>query len=156
MTCIVSKVLYSLDLVWLLKAERAKLDAFHHFCLRKILRIPPSYVSRVTNADVLASASVPLLSDLLATRQNNLYQCIAAAPQESYAKALVCDPTGQPRQWWRNRRRGRPRQMWSSAVHDQMSDPVRIVYLFFRIRDPGQIRFSQFVRRTSFFKSFSV
>ena len=35
--CVVSKILYSMESLWLLQADRAKLDAFHYKCLRKIL-----------------------------------------------------------------------------------------------------------------------
>ena len=52
--CISSKVLYSLESLWLLKVDRARLDAFQCFCLRRILRIAPSFISRVSNVDVLS------------------------------------------------------------------------------------------------------
>ena len=51
--CITTKVMYSLESLWLLEGDRARLDAFQCFCLRKIVRIAPSFISRVSNADVL-------------------------------------------------------------------------------------------------------
>ena len=41
-SCVANKILYSLDSLWLLQAERRRLDAFHFRCLRKLLRIPCS------------------------------------------------------------------------------------------------------------------
>ena len=88
MSYVVSKLMYSLETLWLLKHERAKLDAFHHRCLRKVLGIPSSYISRVPNADVLDAAGVPLLSDLLCRRQTCLYRKISQQHAGSYANNL--------------------------------------------------------------------
>ena len=54
--CITSKVLYSLESLWLLQTDRSRLDAFQCSCVRQILRIAPSFISRVSNADVLSRA----------------------------------------------------------------------------------------------------
>ena len=51
--CVVSKVIYSMESLWLLSSEVKRLDAFHVACLRKISGIKHSYVSRVSNAEVL-------------------------------------------------------------------------------------------------------
>ena len=59
--CIVTKVLCALESLWILKVVRQRIDAFQCFCLRKILRIAPSYVSRITNIVVLErSGQIPL------------------------------------------------------------------------------------------------
>ena len=50
---ILSKFLYGLQTVWLSKVLRRRIDGFHCSCLRQILGIPHSYVSRVTNVQVL-------------------------------------------------------------------------------------------------------
>ena len=121
MSCIASKFLYSLESVWMLKADRAKLDAFHHRCLRMILRIPPSFVSHVPNLEVLTKSGLPLLSVVLERRQTSLYQRIVAMPDDSFIKSLVCFPSGQPKLWSAQRRRGRPRQMWNQSVYNLVS-----------------------------------
>ena len=53
---ITSKVMYSLESLWLLKADKDRLDAFHCMCLNRILHVAPSFVSRVSNNDVYARA----------------------------------------------------------------------------------------------------
>ena len=45
--CIISKLLYGLVTAVLNKAERARLDGFQARCFRRILKIPPSYYSRI-------------------------------------------------------------------------------------------------------------
>ncbi len=51
--CVLSKLLYGLESVWLLQADRNRLDSFHAQCLRRILGIPPAFPSRVSNATVV-------------------------------------------------------------------------------------------------------
>ena len=118
MACVISKLLYSMESIWLLKADRARLDAFHHRCLRYILQIRPSFISHVPNAYVLKTSGLALLSETLQQRQIALYVRIQNMPVDSYIRQLVCSPSGQPRIWWSRRGRGRPRQMWAHSVHN--------------------------------------
>ena len=99
------------------QADTRRLDAFHHRCLRKLLRIPCSYISRVPNSEVLQQSGQMLLSALLEQRQIQLYRRITALPADSYVKKVVCKPTGEPIVWNLLRGRGRPRQMWCQCVH---------------------------------------
>ena len=122
--CVISKVMYSLETLWLLKADRSKLDAFHHRYLQRILGIPHSYYSRVTNASVLQQAGSRLLSTMLLQRQKTLYERIAQLPDESFVKRLVCDSNGQPILWATSRGRGRPRQQWAHSVYSSTLDSV--------------------------------
>ena len=119
--CVVSKILYSMESLWLLQAERAKLDAFHYKCLRKILGIPCSFISRVPNAHVLEQSGRPMLSQLLLDRQMKQYIKIAAQPVDCIIRQLVCQDDGQPRTWYFRRKRGRPRQMWAAMVHNEIA-----------------------------------
>ena len=61
--------MYSLPALWLNQAERHKLDAFHAKALRKILHIPHSYYSRISNEAVFLRADQPALSKILLKRQ---------------------------------------------------------------------------------------
>ena len=122
-SCVISKVLYSLDSVWLLKADRARLDAFHCACIRRICGIPHTYVSRVSNDEVLQRSGQPRLSSILAARQVKLYRRIVALPNTSLVKSVICTGDGLPIIWSLHRKRGRPRQMWATQVF-QMSQQV--------------------------------
>ena len=115
--CVLSKLLYSLESLWLLKAERARLDAFHCRCLRMILRIPCSYVSRISNAVVLERAGMHPLSETLLSRQQAQYLKIKRQEHTSILRHLIMDEAGGPRVWCGARRRGRPRQRWAREVH---------------------------------------
>ena len=48
--CILSKLVYGLVTAVLNKLERRRLDGFQARCIRRILKVPPSYYSRISNA----------------------------------------------------------------------------------------------------------
>ena len=52
-----SKLMYSLSCLGLSSADRRRLDGFQNRCLRGILGIPPAFISRVSNMEVLHAAS---------------------------------------------------------------------------------------------------
>jgi hypothetical protein len=51
--CIISKLLYGLESLWLLKCDRDKMDGFYSNCLRRIQKIPAPFNSSVSHAIVL-------------------------------------------------------------------------------------------------------
>ena len=116
-TCVLGKVLYSLDSIWLLQADRRRLDGFHCRMFRRVLTIPHSYYSRMTNAKVLEKAGCTPLSEVLLARQAKLFKKIQRLPEDSLVRRLVCNSDGQPRSWSLRRSRGRPRQQWAHEVH---------------------------------------
>ena len=115
--CVVTKFLYSLESLWLLKNDMARIDAFHCYCLRQILRIRPSFYSRVSNETVLGMASQMRLSCLLQRRQVCSYKRVQTLPANNMLRMLVCHPNGEPIMWSVQRGRGRPRQVWAHSVH---------------------------------------
>ena len=115
-SCMLSKLLYSLESLWILQRDRWRLDAFHCRCLRRILRIPPSFVSRVSNQTVLEGGKSTALSGSLIERQKKLYSSIAQLPEDSLVRLVVCDSSGMPVRWAGRRRQGRPRQQCAAEV----------------------------------------
>ena len=114
----VPKLLYNLESVWALKADKDRLNAFHVQCLRKIYRIPCAYVSRVSNRSVLEKAEEHDLSEDLLERQKKLYKSIIASSEDHPVRKLTCNPNSEtPRVWDENRTRGRPKQQWVECVH---------------------------------------
>ena len=71
--CVVTKLMYGLEVYCLKKVERDRVDAFHARCLRKILGIPHSMISRVSDATVLSRACGPALSVQIVARQVMLF-----------------------------------------------------------------------------------
>ena len=115
--CIVSKLLYNLESLWLLQADLHRIDAFHVKCLRQIYKIPCSYISRVSNREVLHTAGQSTLSSTLAERQIKFYKSIAALPEAHVLRRVTCQPgSPSPRVWSGKRRPGRPRQQWAACV----------------------------------------
>ena len=53
-----SKLEYCLSTLWLVTAQLRRIDGFHARCLRCILGIPASFVSRVSNRSVFLQAGV--------------------------------------------------------------------------------------------------
>ena len=115
--CVIPKLLYGLETVWLRSAEQKRLTGFHCKCLRKILGIPHSYISHVTNASVLQQAGEKPLYRLLLTRQLLFYGRIAKLPEDDLRRQAVMKPGEvEPAKWEGRRSKGRPRQAWASNV----------------------------------------
>ena len=115
--CVVSRLMYSLHTAWLCKADLRKIDAFQARCLRSILGVPHSFISRVRNETVLQEAGTGKLSIIPWCRQLLLLGRIAQLPREDVMRTCIFhDGTFQPR--WHDglRRRGRPKQTWLSEV----------------------------------------
>ena len=53
---VTSKLMYSLNAAWLNKAERRRLDGFHARRLRKMLHIPPAFLTHISNKEVFQHA----------------------------------------------------------------------------------------------------
>ena len=121
LACVVSKLMYCLDSLWLLQGDIQRLDGFHAKCLRRILKIEPSYVSRVSNDFVLKSANQDQLSVLLKKRQNELFQKIASKDDNDLLRRLAFYPScTNPVIWCSIRRRGRPKLQWTQCIYSRL------------------------------------
>ena len=121
--CVVSKVLYGLESMWLLKDQLRKLDAFYCSCLRKIVGVLPAFVSRISNHAVLDRLSATLLSQTLKKRQLMLYGRLVHQPENEFSRQVAIEPGGcKPRDWHPNRKVGRPCQRWPKCVYDMGLD----------------------------------
>ena len=87
--CVISTILYCLHTAWLNQAELRRLNAFQSKCFRKILRIPHSYVSRISNKTVLERSGRNKISNMLPYRQLILCGKIASLTSGSTACFLV-------------------------------------------------------------------
>ena len=114
---ILSQVLHGLDTAWLNVSDRRKLDGFQCRCLRVILRIPPPYVSRVSNQTVLARAGAVKFFILLLRHQLILFGKVARAPDQDVLRQLTFCPGCLDLAANRFIRRvGRPRNEWASCL----------------------------------------
>ena len=107
---IVSRLVYGLSTVWMVTAQRRRLDGFYARSLRRILRILPAYVSRVSNATVFAKAEVLPFSEQLIHKQLALLGKVARSPDDSLLRRDTFIPGGMRPQIGNTMRRvGRPR-----------------------------------------------
>ena len=122
MACVVSRLLYGMQAMWLNKAARNKLDAFHARSLRTILGIKPSYYSRVPNQEVLRRAGSVRLSQLLLEQQLNFFGKLARRPPPCPVRQLIFDNGLAQRPVPYQRRRGRPKLEWANEIFKVVSE----------------------------------
>ena len=109
-----SKLMYGLSSLWLSKPERRKLDGFQNRCLRRILSVKPSFLSRVPNAAALHQAAQPKLSSRLLRQQLVLFGKVASQPAHSQLRSCcLFGDSLQPLPEHYVRRVGRPRLTWT-------------------------------------------
>ena len=88
---VLPKLLYNLESIWLLAADRKRLDSFHVRCLRRICKIMPSFISRVSNQQVLITAHEHPLGEVLRERQVKLYTSVMLLGEDSFLRRLICE-----------------------------------------------------------------
>merc|ERR1712224_287870 len=71
-----SKLLYGLSSAWLNEAEQRRLNGFQARCLRRIYNIQPSFISRISNVEVLKRAGQVEFTKQLLKQQLKLFQKI--------------------------------------------------------------------------------
>ncbi len=114
---VVPKLLSGLTSACLCKAARRSLDAFHAKCLRRILTIPSSYVSGVSNEQVRSLAQEPALSLQLSRRQFILLGKVFREPEPSRLRSsLFADEGLSLLTEHCVRKVGRPRKTWGREV----------------------------------------
>ena len=117
--CVLTKLTYNLHALLLNTAEERKLDAFHVRCLRQILHIPHSYISRVSNSSVLAQASTKNLSKLLLHRQLDLMCNLALRSDSDILRQSIFKPGGfELNLPVGPKKRGRPRKLWAQVMFE--------------------------------------
>ena len=112
-----SKLLYSVSAtssMCLTVAETRRLDGFQNRCIRKILGIKPSFISRVSNAAVLEKSKHPAASSMLRKRQLQLFGKIFRCPENHPLRLASFVPglSSKPATEMYVRRRGRPAKEW--------------------------------------------
>ena len=87
---VLSRLAYGLSTQWLVLAQRRRLDGFAARCLRRVLGIPPAFISRV-NASVFARAGVLRFSHQLLKQQLHFFGKVTLSPEGSRARARDAD-----------------------------------------------------------------
>ena len=117
---VIKRLLYGLSTAWLNAAELRRLNGFHCRCLRRILRIPPSFLSRVSNLNVLKAADETPLGKQLLKSQLLLFGRVARAPDTDPLRRLVFTKgTTQLASNQYVRKVGRPRNEWAAMLQKE-------------------------------------
>jgi len=108
-----SKLLHGLSSICLTMSQERKLNGFQNRCLRSIIKVPPSFVSRVSNAEVLNRERYVKATDLLQKRQLQLLGKVLRCPEDHPLRGASFIPGTN----WQladrfMRRRGRPCKEW--------------------------------------------
>jgi hypothetical protein len=87
--CCVSKLVYGLQSATLSQVERRRLDGFQCRCLRRVMRIPSSYISRVSNNTVLKRARATKVSQRILAQQMLYFGQLARRDDDDPVRAAV-------------------------------------------------------------------
>ena len=144
---ITSKVLYSLSTAWLNQSEKRRLDGFQAKCLRRVLHIPPSFLSRVSNKAVLQQARQDPYSTQLLRQQLALYGKIGRASNRDFLRRVTFQPdTVLSATDALRRRRGRPQREWANGLYRMISPSFDSHALLLQcVQDP--VQWDAFVKR---------
>lgn len=110
---VASRLLYSLSSLCHSVAEQRQLNGFQNRCLRHLVGIKPSFISRITNAEVLRQTGHTLATTLLLKRQLQLFGNVLRSPERHPLRLVSFIPgTNHPLTNRYVRRRGRPAREW--------------------------------------------
>ena len=116
-TYIISKLRYGITSAWLAKADWRRLDGFQARCLREILRIPPAFVSRVSNERVRATAGHEAFSTSTSRAQLNFLEKVLGDPaKRTLRDAAFLPGTERSLTTVHARKKGRPRHSWTDQL----------------------------------------
>jgi hypothetical protein len=114
---VTSKLLYGLSSAWWNVSDQRRLDGFQAKCLRRIVRIKPAFVSRISNEEVRNMAGQRSYSLQLLQQQLLQYGKVARAPDSDLLRSLTfCPGTTQLVTDKYVRKVGRPRNEWAGML----------------------------------------
>ena len=116
---VLSRAAWGVHLLTLGKTDFHTLEYHHNRCLRRILGIKASYISRVSNKDVLVKAGTHSIQYFIIQKQLQLLGHIMRLPPDhpdrlvTFQRGTDCDPCF-PEEF--KRRRGRPTNHWAEVL----------------------------------------
>ena len=115
---ILSKLRYGVASSWLSKSELRRLDGFEAWCLRKMLGIKHSFISRVSNARVRQVAGQAPISAAIRTSQLRLLGQVLTDPCKSVLKEVAFHGGDNltPETSAYVRKVGRPKHNWTDQL----------------------------------------
>jgi len=132
-----TKLYYALSCCCLNVAQKRRLNGFQAKCLRQIMGIAPSFISRVSNKEVLKRAAHLEATTSLEQSQLQLLGKVLRAPATSQLHLCAFSPgTLQPATSHYVRRVGRPKKEWVPTVIAKAAGRVGVQSLQTLANDP--------------------
>ena len=108
--------MYALQACWLNAAELSRIDGFYCKCLRRILKVPPSYLSRTPNAVIYSQTGKFPLRYKILQYQLDLFGHVARLPDgDAVRRALMRQGDVRPANF-NFKRRGGQINCWIDQV----------------------------------------
>ena len=119
---ILSKLRYGFASAWLSKADLRRLDGFQARCLRKMLKVPPAFISRISNERVRQIVDEQPFSKLVRATQLKLLGQVFMDPNKKQLRQVAFQADGlTPATEAFVRKVGRPKHNWV----DQLTNIMR-------------------------------
>jgi hypothetical protein len=110
-------VMCSMSTACLNVSDQRRLDGSQARCLRLIVGVKPSFISRISNKDVLQKAGCKTYGQQLLKAQLQLFGKIARAPDTDVLRRLTfCPSSIRPAMTAYVRKVGRPRHEWATKL----------------------------------------
>ena len=114
---VLGQLRYARASAWLLKSDLRRLDGFQVACLRQILRIPCSYISRVSNQRVREQCGMQPFSKAVRTAQLQLLGPVITNDRKKVQKEVTFHKDSLESETSAFVSRvGRPRQNWTEQL----------------------------------------
>ena len=122
---VLSKLRYGVASSWVSKADLRRLDGFEASCLRKMLGIKPSFVSRISNARVRQIAGTAPFSATVRTLQFKLLGQVLTDPCKQVLREVAFHGGDAltPETSAYVRKIGRPKQNWTDELVSIVEKP---------------------------------
>ena len=98
------------------KVLRRQRNGFYVCCLRQILKVSPSFISRVSNSYILQQFHTPVLSKILLKRRSHSYRRVARMPNGAVMRRSIFEPNSLYLKCEGRKRSGRPRNTWGKEL----------------------------------------
>ena len=136
-----SRLAYGFSTQWLVLPQRRRLDGFVARCLRRILGVPPAFISRISNATVFARAGMLSFSSQLLKQQLCFFGKVAlSAAGNPLRSNTFVDNTLNPQIGRFVLKVGRPRQNWTSQLTAEGISRFGLPDLIHYCKTPAQVR----------------
>ena len=115
---ILSGLRYGVASAWLSKSDLRRMDGFHVGCLRKMLKIPVAYISRISNEEVRRRVQQQPLSVSIRAMQLKLLGQVLTNPDKDFLKDVAFQDGDvlRPSTAAYVRKVGRPKDNWAEKL----------------------------------------